>query len=267
MKRFRILLPVLLPALMLLAALTSCSRAKDYTIHGLLTTTDTLASDPRIAEMIEGQSVYLLDLHGDLIDSAVVAGGEFTIRGTVEEPRFAYIASSFAANMIVIEGGDILLDYSNLYFDNSASGTPSNDGIGRLEDALYELQEEASRRIEALRCALPDSTFAVGDTVAQQAAMRIYFDISDRVSACLDSTIDAHPEDLVGVYAVHMRTADATTPEELEEALEDYSAFIRENELFVVRLEYLHELRNAPTSFGHDMFDPTELGLETGEDE
>ena len=79
--------------------------------------------------------------------------------------------------------------------------------------------------------------------------MQVYMGLMARTYEVIDSTANAHPEDLVGVYAANALTSDAATPEALEEAIEGYSDYIRSSELFEARLEYLRELNSGAGSF------------------
>lgn len=245
MKR---ILSSLIIAAALLAGLASCNNEKPFSIHGRFDVPDSLHQ--HLAEL-DGELLYLIDIRGERLDSTEMLDGEFAFEGTVGEPYFAYVAGSYdVLSMIVIEPGDIRITLG--LEENAVTGTPSNEGITRLEAAIARLRLEAMEQIEALGIYSDD---AEPDETAQEAAMQVYMGLMARTYEVFDSTANAHPEDLVGVYAANALTSDAATPEALEEAIEGYSDYIRSSELFEVRLEYLRELNSGAGSFDFEDFE------------
>lgn len=243
-------------ATLLLGGLTSCHQEQPFTIHGRIEVPDSLQE--HLAAM-DGMPIYLIDLRGERIDSTECHEGTFTLSGTVGEPCFAYIGGGYEIiSMLVLEPGELTITYDE---DGALlSGTPINESISEFEAELSVIRRDAMERVEALAMAE-----GVADSVLRDEALRIYIDFSAHQMHVMDSVALAHPNDLVGVYAANSLTAEAMSPEMLEEALAKYSDFIRGHELMEIRLEYLHDLNSGSDELDPAYYNLEDLGLSEGE--
>ena len=250
------LYPTLLAAAMLLSGLASCRQEQPFSIHGRIEVPDSLHEH---LAALDGMPIYLIDMHGERIDSTELLGGAFTLTGTVGEPRFAYIGGGYEVmNMFVLEPGDLTIVYGD--GEPTLVGTSINEGISAFEAELSAIRREAMERVETLMQAE-----GMDDSVMRDSLMGIYIDFTAHQMHVMDSVALAHPNDLVGVYAANSLTAEAMSPEMLEEALAKYSDFIRGHELMEIRLEYLHDLNSGSDELDPAYYNLEDLGLSEGE--
>ena len=128
----------------------------------------------------EGATVYLLDRTTRMpIDSAVVSGGAFELKGTAEKNAFlAVTVGGFDGQFLLFnDGKPVRLDVAEGTLTGSALNTKLSD-CDRRNQAAYAEYEQVIRKMEAVY-ALPEEEAAarIGELQAQyQAALKKYAD-------------------------------------------------------------------------------------------
>ena len=238
-----------------LCVLSACNRPKEWTINGSFDVPDTIQYGDTffIRPALDGTSVYMLSLDGAVIDTAVVENETFTFSGTAEEPRMRYLACEYCIGTVVIEPGTINVIMSENF---EASGTPNNDGISRLESRMVELQAETREKMLAQGA---DDSVSVNTDSLQMVMYGIYFDLMNNLSAMIDSTAEAHPDDMVGVYAWSIKIGSVENLSLLDTMLTSASDYVRNSEMIQVRRQYIMNTAD-------DNFDPEAFDLEFDEE-
>ena len=243
--------------LAVLCLLTACSKPKEWTIQGSFDVSDTIQYGDTffLRPPLDGINVYLLDMNGDIIDTAKVENEMFTMTGIAEEPQMRYLACEYCIGTVVVEAGTINVIMSDNF---EATGTPNNDGISRLEGRLAELQEEG--RTQILSQGMQDTPVSAQSDSVQQLMYAIYFDLMSKIAATIDSTAEAHPEDMIGVYAWSIKIGSVENAALLDTMLIQASDYVRNSELMQARRAYLENQEKDQD------FDPEEFGLDPGEE-
>ena len=244
--------------LTVLCLLTACNKPREWTIQGSFDVSDTIQYGDTfyLRPPLDGINVYLLDMNGEIIDTAKVENEMFTLTGIAEEPQMRYLACEYCIGTVVVEAGTINVIMSDNF---EATGTPNNDGISRLESRLVELQDEA--RTQMLSQGMEDTPVSAQSDSVQQVMYAIYFDLMSKVAATVDSTAEAHPDDMIGVYAWSIKIGSVEDAALLDTMLTKASDYVRNSELIRARREYLENQAE------YQDFDPEEFGLENGGEE
>lgn len=249
---------VTLVSLVSLVGLCACHRDKPYTIIGTLDLPDQIPFGDTIIDVpsFEDTWVYLLDFDNQLIDSAKISQNTFRFEGKVNsgEPYFVQFVSQLGSTLIAIEPGDIDVLINP---DITVTGTPSNDGMTGMDDALEELNSETYEYLAFLTDSLRNSGEELADDVQMQMAERF----RDQTNHILDSIYDANRDNLAAAYAVIMRNIDVQSADEFEQAMKKYPKSIQQNELVQITLRSLrqYEMSDDDDSI---TFDPQLLGVE-----
>ena len=222
-------------ALCALLTLVSCNQQKPYNITGTFDIPDSLnLGDTVIArEPLDGTYVYMLELNGEAIDSALVQNETFTFSGNVkaDEAFFAYIACDYAYGIIAIEPGDYCMTIGE---EVLAYGSPTNDAINDIDAKVTELEQGIGERLQA---AVENAGGYPGDSIM----MPFYLEFNDRYEALIDSVYQKNTKNLVGVYVVNILTSGAQSLDELESMLEEYDEYIANSPLMDARRQYYIE--------------------------
>lgn len=159
----------------------SCGDKNHYVING---TVDT--------EM-NGKTIYMFNIYGesaDPVDSTVVADGEFTFQGTVEEPWMALIgnAEMGALPMVVVEPGTIVVTA------RSIGGTTLNDRLMAFNKSfdISDIQSQMDENISlyynapnAEECAAAEHVLDSLDSVSNaricEANWKLYHENEDNI--------------------------------------------------------------------------------------
>lgn len=225
----------LLFALMAVIALASCDRSKPYSISGTFEIPDSLnLGDTIIArEPLDGTYVYMLELSGEPIDSALVENEKFTFAGKVNEkdPFFAYIACDYAYGIIAVEPGEYNMTIGE---EVLAYGSPTNDAINDIDAKVAEIEEGIGNR---LMVAIDEAGGYPNDSIM----MPFYIEFNEKYESLINSVYEKNKKNLVGVYAVNIITSGAQSLDELEMMLEDYDEYIANSPLMEARRDYLRE--------------------------
>ncbi len=130
-------------------ALCSCANKSQYTIEG----------------KIDGECkmVYLADNQQNIIDSAVVENGAYTLKGIAEQPKMVYLidarnpqAVTRAVRMILEPGKITVKAADDDSQSQSATGTPANDAMeaygvaGKALTTEYRAEGTTDERREAI---------------------------------------------------------------------------------------------------------------------
>lgn len=220
-------------ALVALFALVSCNRQEPYTITGTFDIPDSLnLGDTIIArEPLDGTYVYMLELDGEPIDSALVLNETFSFSGNVkaDEAFFAYIACDYSYGIIAVEPGDYSINIGEQVL---AYGSPTNDAINDFDASTAEIEEEIGLRLQA-------AVEAAGGYPGDSILMPFYIEFGEKYDALIDSVYNANPKNLVGVYVINIKTAEAQSVDDLDMMLEDYDEYIVNSPLMEARRQYL----------------------------
>ncbi|MBO4586660.1 MAG: AhpC/TSA family protein [Bacteroidales bacterium] len=164
-----------------IALMGSCGNKNQYVINGT------------VAPEMNGKTVYIFNIYGesqDPVDSAVVADGQFTFQGTVEEPWMALIGNNEMGPlpMIVVEPGTITVTADGI------GGTPLNDRLmdfnksfnisdieSQMEEyiPLYYSATNAEDRAAAEH--VLDSLDSIGSALTCEANWKLYNDNKDNI--------------------------------------------------------------------------------------
>ncbi len=168
-------------AVAVIALMGSCGNKNQFTINGT------------VAPEMNGKTVYIFNIYGegsDPVDSAVVADGQFTFQGTVEEPWMALMGNNEMGvlPMVVVEPGTIVVTA------DSIGGTQLNDrlmafnksfDISDIESQmneyipLYYSAPNAEARAEAEH--VLDSLDSIGNARICEANWKLYHENGDNI--------------------------------------------------------------------------------------
>lgn len=222
-------------AVICVLALASCNREKPYTITGGFDIPDSLNfGDTVIArEPLDGMFVYMLDLDGEPIDSALVENETFKFEGKIsaKDAYFAYIACEYAYGIVAIEPGDYGMTIGQ---EVMAFGSPTNDAINDIDAQVAEIEQGIGDRMMA-------AVEEAGGYPSDSLMMPFYLEFNSKYEALIDSVYKNNQKNLVGIYAVNIITSGAQSVEELDEMLEEYNDYIALSPLMEARREYLRE--------------------------
>ena len=223
----------LLSTLLTLLLLSSCSEQKPYTISGSFDFPDSINLGDTIVEFesMDGSYVYMLELSGEPVDSALVEHEKFSFSGKLkaEDAFFAYIACDYAYGIIAVEPGEYNMTIGD---EVLAYGSPTNDAINEIDAEVAEIEEEIGMRLQA---AVEEAGGYPGDSIM----MPFYVEFNEKYEALIDSVYQNNQKNLVGVYVVNIKTAEAQSVDELDMMLEDYDEYIANSPLMDARRQYL----------------------------
>ena len=226
---------VLFLAVLGIAILSSCSRGKQYTINGSFDIPMEISLGDTVIQrdLFDGGYVYMLNMDGSPIDSALIENEQFVFEGKIKEKDacFVCIAYEFIQGVIALEPGEINLSIGDAVI---AYGTPTNDVINDVDARIDELAQSFSDDIMAL---------AEGDDVipSDSLLMPYYVEFNEKSEKLLDSLYQQNKNSLIGVYIVNIKTASAQSVEELDTMLKDYDEYISESDVMNARRQYLYE--------------------------
>ena len=222
-------------ALLCIVALASCNRKQPYTITGTFEIPDSLNyGDTVIArEPLDGTYVYMLELSGEVIDSALVKNEMFSFVGNIKEKDkfFAYIACEYAYGIIAVEPGEYNMTIGQ---EIMAYGSVTNDAINDIDAKGAEIEQGIGDRMMA-------AVEAAGGYPSDSIMMPFYLEFNEKYESLIDSVYQGNKENLIGVYAVNIITSGAQSLDELEMLLEDYNDYISDSPLMEARRAYLRE--------------------------
>lgn len=199
---------------------SSCEFEKDYRINGQLNIPSEIPYGDTVIQVPspEGEWVYMVE-GGEPIDSCQIIDGKYSFTGKVKpsDAYFAQLVSMFFGAVVAVEPGEIEVNTNDL--DNTTvSGTPSNDGIKGMMDALVQLETVMQDKISELEQDLEENS--------AEAQYELFNEIQNeyatRQAAILDSVYEANKDNLASIYAVVMRHADNNSSAEMEEAIGKY---------------------------------------------
>ena len=218
-----------------LVALSSCNFAKPYTITGGFNVPEEFDLGDTIIQRgpLDGGYVYMLDLDGTPVDSALIEDETFIFEGKIsqKDAYFAYIASDYAYGIIAVEPGDINLTIGQQIV---AYGTPTNDAINDVDSQIDELAQDFSEKMMSY---VGEDNVAPSDSII----MPIYLDFNNKCESLLDSLYECNKDNLVGIYIVNIKTSSAQTLEEFESMLEGYDEYITQSDVMNARRAYFNE--------------------------
>ena len=224
-------------AVLSLIFLSSCNFAKSYKISGEFDIPMELNLGDTIIErdLFDGGYVYMLELDGTPIDSALIEDEKFVFEGKIKEKDacFVYVANEFAQGIVALEPGEIHITIEQGLF---AYGTPTNDAINDVDARIDELAQDFSDKVMALS----EDNANPSDSIL----MPIYNDFNAKCELLLDSLYEANKNTLAGIYIVNIKTSSAQTLEELEERLEGYDDYVTKSPVMRARRQYLYEAAN-----------------------
>ena len=222
-------------AVLCVLALASCNRQKPYTITGSFDIPDSLnLGDTVIArEPLDGTFVYMLDLDGEPIDSALVENETFHFSGKVKasDAYFAYIACEYSYGIIAVEPGDYNMTIGQ---EVLAYGSPTNDAINDIDAHVAEIEQNIGERMMA-------AVEEAGGYPSDSLMMPFYLEFNEKYETLIDSVYQNNKKNLIGVYAVNIITSGAQSVDELDMMLEDYDEYIADSPLMEARREYLRD--------------------------
>lgn len=245
---------LVLSLLVAACALVACNREKEYVVSGSFNIPEQLQfGDTTIARgPLDGIQVFLFDLGGNVVDSTVVENETFTFKGKVSEKNawFGTILCDYCMGLLVIEPGNIDVVLTN---DVEATGTPMNDQIAEIVEGLSQLESDVYNKMYEIYAA-NDPTVEADEEKQMQLIMPIYEESMERRNALLDSFYVNNKENLVGVFAASALTESASTSDELEEMLSEYSEFVQKNEWMQYRLDYMRRAEAEGPKSDHERF-------------
>ena len=213
-------------------AMAACGGNKQYTITG------SVADD-----QFDGAMVYLYN-NGEVVDSANISNGHFTLRGTVERPwvGMVYTHSESARAMLdfIVEPGQIELDL----LDDHVGGTPLNDSLqlfltandnsdldAQLKGYLQLYYTAPSAEVRAQAEHLYDSVEAIG---------------TDRTFALANKMYDGNRDNVLGAYALGVLCGtDRLTYAMLEEKLADAAQVVKDYKPVADKLAQLRAIEQT----------------------
>lgn len=201
-----------------LITLNACFGNKKYTVVGT------------VDEQSRDTLVLMLDLNGDILDSARIENCAFRFAGEVEKEQLVYVGSSSAVGIIALEPGKIEVTVDGR--DILASGTPLNDDINAFQVSCRDIENSAMDNMQIIA--------SMGQTPATDSlAMIVFQQYNTSLEYLIDSTYEANPDNLVGVFMMALKTSNVTTYDELMAFLEDADPYILNSELIQQRMEIL----------------------------
>ena len=251
MKRNIILLFTTVAAALVFAA---CGNKNAYTIHGTI-------GEPAF----DGLTVYLTALDTDeILDSAVVADGQFSLSGEIFEPRMAKLMASDREKGIgcqgsfVLEPGKIAIDL----ITDSLSGTPLNDQFYSTITVNAEMEKLRQQMSEYYR------QYVAAKTPAERQAAEDRYDQTEAQAKALMVELSRqmyvqNMDNALGAYALNLMVEnDGITFDSLDRLLANASpAIANYTPLREARTRLFH-LDN--TSAGHKYADLQGINFATG---
>lgn len=217
-----------------LIALNACFGNKKYTVVGT------------VDEQSRDTLVLMLDLNGDILDSARVENRTFRFAGEVEREQLVYVGSNSAVGIIALEPGKIEVTVDGR--DILASGTPLNDDINAFQVSCRDIENSAMDNMQMIA--------SMGQTpITDSLAMVVFQQYNTSLEHLIDSTYEANPDNLVGVFMMALKTSNVATYDELMALLEDADPYILNSELIQQRMEILKN-----DGAGADMADAAAYG-------
>jgi hypothetical protein len=233
---------------------TSCSREKNYQIVGQIDLSE-LSSD---IEM--GDSIYLYNILSEAIDATVVGeDGTFSFVGSVTEDQLVFVEYGYLTAPVILEKGTINVTLADQTFE--VTGTPYNDELTAFLDNAAYLQQTALGSLLQRSGATAEGENK--DSLTQEDTEKLIAEVQERYYAdydhLVDSTYEANRSNIVGAYLMLIKTAEATTADEVWQIVGD-NEYLRNSELIKAQVQYIED-RNAQ----YDLF---EQGMdEQGESE
>ena len=245
---------LLFTALVMATVFVACGDKNAYTVHGHV-------GD----EAFEGLTVYMTAFDDDrVLDSAVIAEGQFTLVGEIEEPRMAsLIAGDEERNIgcqsvFVLEHGEIYIDL----LTDSLSGTALNDqlyGTITVNAEMAQYRQEMERYYRQYVAAkTPKEREAAEESYdrAEENAKALLVELSRRLYA-------QNTENVLGAYSLNMMVEnDGITFDSLDHLLAHASPAIANYAPLREARTHLFHLDN--TSVGRKYSDLTGINYATG---
>lgn len=201
-----------------LIALSACFGNKKYTVVG---TVDEQSNDTLM---------LMLDMNGDVLDSARIESHAFKFAGEIEKEQLVYVGNHSAVGIIALEPGkiEVTVDGNEIL----ASGTKLNDDINAFQVSCRDIENNAMDNMQIIA--------SMGQTPATDSlAMVVFQQYNTSIEHLIDSTYEANPDNLVGVFMMALKTSNVATYDELMAMLEDADPYILNSELMQQRMEML----------------------------
>lgn len=228
-----------------LIALSACfGNKKKYTVLG---TVDELSRDT---------VVLMLDMNGQIMDSARIENRAFKFTGEVEKEQLVYVGNNSAVGIIALEPGkiDVTVDGNEIL----ASGTPLNDNINAFQVSCRDIENNAMENMQSIA--------SMAQTPATDSlAMIVFQQYNTSIEHLIDSTYEANPDNLVGVFMMALKTSNISTYDELMAILEDADPYILNSELMQQRMEMLKNEGAGTGQADAEAFGEMAGGIEDGQ--
>lgn len=168
------------------AIITACSGNKGYTVTGSVEGID------------DGSTVYLVKAgRGEMIrlDSAIVANGKFSFKGTQDTAAMRYIVASTPEGPgmgmeFFLENGNIQVKLSET--ESTATGTPNNEIYQGIRNQINELSQQMEKTAESMY----DST---ATDEQRQNTLKSLYDLQDKQIEVLKNAVVQNIGNAVGV--------------------------------------------------------------------
>lgn len=186
---------------MLLAAMTSCTQQKKYTVSGQI---------PETGFEVEGNSIYLYDfLTKDIIDSTTVIKSAFEFNNSVEKPQLAVFSVSPQEQIFfVLENENLTLDFSTL----KVVGSVNNDALNVLNDKIAE----TSKILNAISADLQQSELS--DEAKQETWTTEFAKYKKTIASDFTEAYKGHENTPVGLYVL-LNASSIVEPEVYKEMM------------------------------------------------
>ena len=215
----------------LAALMASCSNG-GYTITVTMPTSET-----------DGDMAYLTNYDTqDTIDSVKVADKCIKFEGSIESDVMARILVGGQRRMLIIESGDITMDWS----DGKATGTVLNDVFVSMESTMNSLQDEMMQSMKDYRAGKIDSIMC-------QSAID---SLNNEYANLYKTGFQQHGENSIGVWSfLNYAMREDLSLSQIEEELKSLPARISSSKRVKGIVESARNLEN--TAEGHKFVDFT----------
>lgn len=223
--------------------LSACNGEKEYTITGTFDLPQSIQMGDTLIERgsLDGVYVYMLDIEGEPLDSALIENETFELKGKVsaENPYFAYLVCEWGAGMMVVEPGNIEVEMRGETM--KTTGTPLNDGIAKLDESLLAVQERCYEQMLEM--------YNNQDSLSQEEMISFYFAEQQQLVSLIDSVYAENSENLIGVFACNLVIGSVSDVEQLDDLLSGYSDYVKNSQLIQSYRSYLESRVQPNLSF------------------
>ena len=170
------------------------SPTNTYTVKGKVT-------DPAY----NGETVYLINTENrNLLDSAVIAQGEFTFSGQIDTAQMALLRLQRLHSNFILEKGEILIDMNDT---EAPAGTPLNNTMSEINAKSSQIQNNFRAEIEKVK-----SQTDLSDEEQEEILEKNFEKLKQSFDSLMNSYFQLNKDNALGTWII-LNWAGILTPE------------------------------------------------------